>query len=151
MFPGIRIPMYVYNLMYSRHVEILWRIPWALGVYVLWHTLSYTFCYDIHHDVQRHVDTYQFGPFGSYHAMPQNHQYLKEYSCRLYEMAVMKKPSGSSPDVRKNLKKKPASKMSTAEHALQMNLCHWLSGWVRRGPRCRSWQGQGREVGEDAG
>ena len=37
-------------------------------------------------------------------------------------MVVMKKPSGSSPDVLKNLKKKPASKMSTAEHARQMKL-----------------------------
>ena len=34
----------------------------------------------------------------------------------------MKKPSGSSPGVLKALKKKPASKLSTAEHARQMKL-----------------------------
>ena len=39
-------------------------------------------------------------------------------------MVVMKKPSGSSPDLFKNLKEKPASKMSTAEHARQMKLDH---------------------------
>ena len=37
-------------------------------------------------------------------------------------MVVMKKPSGSSPGVLKALKKKPASKVSTAEHARQMKL-----------------------------
>ena len=37
-------------------------------------------------------------------------------------MVVMKNPSGSSPDVLKNLKKKPVTKMSTAEHARQMKL-----------------------------
>ena len=37
-------------------------------------------------------------------------------------MVVMKKPSGSSPGVLKALKKKPASKLSTAEHARQMKL-----------------------------
>ena len=37
-------------------------------------------------------------------------------------MVVMKKPSGSSPDVLKNLKKKPASNISTAEHVRQMKL-----------------------------
>ena len=37
-------------------------------------------------------------------------------------MVVAKKPSGSSPGVLKNLKKKPASKMSTAEHARQTKL-----------------------------
>ena len=37
-------------------------------------------------------------------------------------MAVMNKGSGSSTGVLKNLKKKPASKISTAEHARQMKL-----------------------------
>ena len=37
-------------------------------------------------------------------------------------MFVMKKPSGSSPGVLEDLKKKPASKISTAEHARQMKL-----------------------------
>ena len=37
-------------------------------------------------------------------------------------MVVMKKPSGSSPGALKNLKEKPASKMSAAEHARQMKL-----------------------------